>query len=251
MAESDSNRPGAAEPQLTLTGVGVRFGDSTKLREVNLSVARGGSLALFGPNGHGKTTLLRAISGLVSLSAGSIQLDGHELSGKSPRAIVSLGVSHVPQGSILFPQLSVAELLELGAQSRRARERKEQSRELVFSLFPRLEDRRRQTCGTLSGGERQMAAIGMGIMAAPEVLLLDEPTLGLAPLVRTEIAAAIKGLRESGMTLVVADGDVDFLFDLSDDYAVIQDGAVARIGRSADRPDDSDIIADYFGADPA
>lgn len=239
---------GMNDLRLEVRDVDVWFGDVAKLSGIDLAVHAHESIALFGPNGHGKTTLLRAVSGLVPVRSGSILLDSESIVGLSPRRIATRGLAHVPQASALFPQLTVAELLDLGAQSRRAQAERTRSREKVFSLFPKLQQRRTQLCGTLSGGERQMAAIGTGIMAAPRLLILDEPTLGLSPIVRREIAAAVNGLRASGLSLIVADGDIDFLFEVSDRFAVVQEGRIVRRGDSSDRPSHDEIMASYFGA---
>ncbi len=234
-------------PLLLVDDVHVRIGQSHILHGVSLAVGEGESVGLIGPNGHGKTTLLRTISGLHRVASGSLAFLGERISSWSPQRIAEAGLVHVPQGSKLFPELTVRENLRMGSRSGRARPQRAKSEEFVYDLFPRLRERRAQFCGTLSGGERQMLAIGMGLMAVPRVLMLDEPTLGLAPKVRRELAAAVSTVRESGLALVVVDGDVDFVFDLTDKYVVLETGRLVGSGTSAERPDDEAVMQMYFG----
>ena len=184
---------------LTLEGLAAGYGDLLAVRSVSLEVREGECVALIGANGAGKTTTLRAISGLLPIRAGRVRFRGESLAGLSPRRVVERGLAHVPEGRQVFPSLTVRENLEMGARTREARAGRNASFDAVFGLFPRLRERERQLAGTLSGGEQQMLAIGRALMARPRLLLLDEPSLGLAPLmVRAifEIVETVNGRRD-------------------------------------------------------
>ena len=174
--------------RLHVEGLKAGYGRVTVLHGITIEVPEGVRVGLFGPNGHGKTTLLRTLSGMIRPRAGSFSFDGRDLTGTSPRRLVENGLIHVPQGSTLFARMTVLEALTLGAYAPRAWSQRRQSLDKVFHLFPRLAERRGQRCSTLSGGERQMAAIGAGLMGCPRLLMLDEPTLGLAPKIRADLA---------------------------------------------------------------
>src|SRR6266511_5670859 len=183
---------------LELEAIEAGYGDITAVSLVSLEVRQGETVALIGSNGAGKTTTLRAISGLLPLRRGAIQFGGERVDGLSAAQIVARGIAHVPEGRQLFPSMTVLENLELGCRSASSRERKKETLGRVFELFPRLWERRRQLAGTLSGGEQQMCAIGRGLMACPKLLMLDEPSLGLAPLVVQEIFRIIQELQKEG-----------------------------------------------------
>jgi branched-chain amino acid transport system ATP-binding protein len=205
-------------------------------------------VGLFGPNGHGKTTLLRALSGLITPTAGKVIYDGADISGHSPQSIVAAGLIHVPQGSTLLPRMTVLEALTLGAYSKRAWGERRRTIERVFALFPRLAERRHQRCNTLSGGERQMAAIGAGLMGCPQLLMLDEPTLGLAPKLRAELAKAILAIADTGMGLLVVDQDIDMLLGLCDRLYLIEQGRVALDVADPSQIQHQDVLKRYFGS---
>ncbi len=240
------NDPSA--PILEVQDAYAGYGRLEVVKGIGLQLMAGAALGLLGPNGHGKTTLLRAITGLGQLTRGSVKLDGQEIAGASTTTIVQMGLMHVPQASQLFPRLSVAESLSLAGRLERARPHREENLAMVFDLFPRLAERRRQEVGTMSGGERQMLAIAMGIMATPTVLILDEPTLGLAPKVRHEILRTLLEVRRTGLSLIVADGDVDFLFSLCDQWQVIELGRTIASGSTEDRPTHEQMMQMYVGA---
>jgi branched-chain amino acid transport system ATP-binding protein len=205
-------------------------------------------VGLFGPNGHGKTTLLRALSGLIRPSGGKVSFDGKDITGRSPQAIVAAGLIHVPQGSTLLPRMSVLEALTLGAYSKRAWGLRHKTIDQVFSIFPRLAERRHQRCNTLSGGERQMAAIGAGLMGCPQLLMLDEPTLGLAPKLRADLAKAIFAIADTGVGLLVVDQDIDMLLGLCDRLYLIEQGQVALDIADRTQIQHHDVLQRYFGS---
>lgn len=232
---------------LTVDGLTTGYGRTTIVRSLSLRVGQGEAVALLGPNGHGKTTLLSAISGLLKTTSGSVQFDGTDITNQSPTAIVRRGLSQIPQGSRLFPLLTVDENLILASRTARAKADRADMLTLVRDLFPKLVERKDQLVGTLSGGERQMVAIGMGLMARPRLLILDEPTLGLAPRVRSEILTSLRAVRETGLSLLVADGDIDFLFDLTDRWYLVELGRVVGRGTAAERPSDAEVMNMYVG----
>ncbi|OAN41108.1 MULTISPECIES: ABC transporter ATP-binding protein [Microbacterium] len=232
---------------LEVAGLTTGYGRVTIVRGVSLSVGAGEAVALLGPNGHGKTTLLSAVSGLLRATSGTVHFGGTEITNTSPASIVRHGLSQIPQGSSLFSRLNVTENLVLASRSPNSKATRSETLEFVRELFPKLADRRDQLVGTLSGGERQMVAIGMGLMAKPRLLILDEPTLGLAPKVRAEILAALRSVRATGLALLVADGDVDFLFELTDRWYLVESGRVAGNGTAAERPSDQEVMDMYMG----
>lgn len=237
----------AAAPLLDVAGVVTGYGSLEVVHGASIHVHRGERVGLFGPNGHGKTTLLRAISGLIPAWSGSVRFDGVDVTGAGPTRIVERGLVHVPQGSTLFPRMTVDENLALGAYSRRGRERRAETLERVRELFPRLRERPRQLARTLSGGERQMVSIGIGLMANPELLMLDEPTLGLAPNIRSELAAAVNAIAADGVSLVVVDQDIDFLLRVTDRLYLLEQGRIALEAGGAEALDRAKVLESYFG----
>ncbi len=236
-----------AQPILEIDDLVTGYGRTQVLWGVTLALNEGERIGLFGPNGHGKSTLLKTVSGLLKPWRGAIRLNGESIGGVQPRAVVDRGLIHVPQGNVLFPQLTVVENLRLGAYARRARAEREPNLARVFELFPRLAERRRQLSRTLSGGERQMLAIGVGLMGAPKLLMLDEPTLGLAPKLKDELLDAIGKISRVGVPLVLVEQDVEFLVALTDRLYMINHGAVALDIASTDRLDHGEIMQMYFG----
>jgi len=238
-----------AVPLLEVRDLETGYGRTPVLHGVSLRLEEGVRVGLIGPNGHGKTTLMRAISGLLRPWAGDILLGGRSIARRSPAEIVAEGLIHVPQANALFPYMTVLENLELGAWPKRARAAKGETLEQVFRLFPRLRERRRQECRTLSGGERQMVSIGVGLMARPAILMLDEPTLGLSPKLKSELRDAIGAISETGVPLVLVEQDVSFMLSLTDRFYLVSEGRVAAEFSAADALDHGKIMGMYFGLD--
>jgi branched-chain amino acid transport system ATP-binding protein len=215
---------------LRVDGIEVGYGALTAVREVSLEVAAGETVALIGSNGAGKTTTLKAITGLLPLRRGTVTLDGERLDGLSPARVVGRGIAHVPEGRQLFPTMTVRENLELGAAGRDARAKRADTLEWVFRLFPRLAERTRQLAGTLSGGEQQMCAIGRGLMARPRLLMLDEPSLGLAPVVVKQIFEVLAQINRDGTTILLVEQNVARALGLAHRGYVLENGRVALSG---------------------
>jgi len=214
---------------LRLDGLEAGYGDLTAVAGVSLEVRAGEAVALIGSNGAGKTTTLRAISGLLPVRAGRIEFEGARLDGLGSAQIVARGIAHVPEGRQLFPTLTVRDNLELGSRDADRRRRGE-ALELVFTLFPRLRERERQLAGTLSGGEQQMCAIGRGLMARPRLLLLDEPSLGLAPVSVRLIFEILQRVNGGGTTILLVEQNVPRALQLSHRGYVIENGRLVLEG---------------------
>lgn len=235
---------------IELTNVSLSYGVVRVLSDISLSINAGTSLAVLGSNGAGKTTLLRGISGVMVRRNGSIQFEGREISGLGAHDIVRHGISHVPEGKHLFKPLTVRENIEIGSlplhQSGRPAEA-DGCRDLVYELFPILKARGGQIAGTLSGGEQQMLAIARALMSRPKMLLLDEPSVGLAPKVNDALFAALKSLKALGIVVVVAEQVVRLACDLADEAVVMHLGRVAMTGPSADVRDSPQLKRLYLG----
>jgi branched-chain amino acid transport system ATP-binding protein len=233
-----------------LTNVSLSYGAVRVLNDINLSIDAGTSLAVLGANGAGKTTLLRGISGVMVRRHGSIQFEGREISGLGAHDIVRQGISHVPEGKHLFKPLTVRENIEVGSlplhQSGRSAEA-DGCRDLVYELFPILKARAGQIASTLSGGEQQMLAIARALMSRPKMLLLDEPSVGLAPKINDILFAALKSLKALGIVVVVAEQVVRIACDLADKAVVMHLGRVAMAGPSADVRDSPELKRLYLG----
>ncbi|HXJ84865.1 MAG TPA: ABC transporter ATP-binding protein [Candidatus Methylomirabilis sp.] len=232
---------------LKLEGIEVGYGDITAVGEVSLEVQQGETVALVGSNGAGKTTTLRAISGLLPLRRGVIEFAGERIDGLAPAAIVARGIAHVPEGRQLFPSMMVLENLELGCRGPSSRARKKEMLERVFELFPRLWERRRQLAGTLSGGEQQMCAIGRGLMACPKLLILDEPSLGLAPVMARVIFDNLARINGQGTTILLVEQNVLRSLQLSQRGYVLENGRITLEGRAADLLGSRHIRQAYLG----
>lgn len=236
--------------RLEVEDLEVTYGPIRALQGVSLRVDPGEVVAVIGANGAGKTTLLRAISGLLRPRSGRIRFDGHEITGWPPERIVALGLVQIPERRQLFHSMSVEDNLRLGAYLRLRRgERKavEEDLQRVFEIFPRLKERRRQVAGTLSGGEQQMLAIGRGLMARPRVLLLDEPSLGLAPLLVRELFRILRALREQGLTLLLVEQNARQALRIADRAYIMETGRIVREGAAVDLLADPILQAAYLG----
>ena len=226
----------------------VHYHKVAALRNVSMEVPDGSVVTIIGANGAGKSTLLRAISGLESLSEGEIRFDGQRIDGTPPEKVVALGVAQVPEGRRIFPDLTVLENLSTGAYLRRDREAVEKDLDGVFEHFPRLKERRRQWAKTLSGGEQQMLAIGRALMSNPRVLLLDEPTIGLSPVLVQEMARIIREIHERGVPVVLVEQNAELALTLADYAYVLEIGSVALHGRAADLHENEHVRRAYLGA---
>jgi branched-chain amino acid transport system ATP-binding protein len=232
---------------LELVDVEVAYGDLPALRGVSVSVEAGETLSVVGANGAGKTTMLRAISGLMRPRAGQILLDGKRLDTLPSHAIVEHGVVQVPEGRKIFPSLTVLENLELGSYVPAAKARRREGLAQVFALFPRLRERERQAAGTMSGGEQQMLAIGRALMARPRVLMLDEPSLGLAPIIVKEIFRIIGEINRLGTTVLLVEQNTRQALALSRRGYVLENGRVVLEGRGAELLDNEHVKRAYLG----
>jgi branched-chain amino acid transport system ATP-binding protein len=232
---------------LRLDGLEVGYGALTAVREVSLEVRVGEVVALIGANGAGKTTTLKAITGLLPLRRGAITLEGKRLDGLSPARVVARGIAHVPEGRQLFPTMTVRENLELGAAGAAARARRGDTLDRVFALFPRLAERARQLAGTLSGGEQQMCAIGRGLMACPRLLMLDEPSLGLAPVVVKQIFENLARINREGTTILLVEQNVGRALGLAHRAYVLESGRVALSGTSESLLASAHVKQAYLG----
>jgi branched-chain amino acid transport system ATP-binding protein len=235
------------EALFALDGVTAGYQGRTVLRGLSMAVPKGSFVAIIGPNGHGKTTLLRAISGLLPLDAGSISLAGQRLDRRRPDEIVAAGIVHVPQGDQLFPEMTVLENLQMGAYLPAAGARMAESLDMVFTLLPRLSERRRQVASTLSGGERRMLGIGRGLMAGGRVLMLDEPSLGLAPIVIDHIYGVIARLRATGRTILLVEENAARVIDDADHIYLLDNGEFVWNGAGVELMSRPEIVATYLG----
>jgi branched-chain amino acid transport system ATP-binding protein len=235
-----------AEPVLALSGVHAGYGATEILRGVDLTVGQGEIVAVLGSNGAGKSTLNRTISGVMRAWRGAIRFEDAAIERERPAAIVARGLIHVPEGRRIFPNMTVRENLDLGAY-RRGRARRAANRSRVFATFPRLAERQGQRAGTLSGGEQQMLAIGRGLMAEPKLLILDEPSLGLSPLLVEELFALIKRINAEGTALLLVEQNVVQSLDVAERAYILDNGVFVLEGRSAAIRDDPDLKRAYLG----
>ena len=231
---------------LEIKSLEAGYGETLILCGINLSVAKGALVAVLGGNGAGKTTLNMTISGVVRPRGGEIRFAGQSLAALSPADIVALGLIHVPEGRKIFPNLNVREVLELGSY-RRARANRARNLERVFGIFPRLAERTRQAAGTLSGGEQQMLAIGRGLMAEPILLILDEPSLGLSPLLVEEMFALIRRLHADGLTIMLVEQNVAQSLEVADHAHVLENGVITLSGAAHDIAADPELRRSYLG----
>ena len=233
---------------LELHQVTAGYGHFTALWDVSLRVAEGEAVAVVGPNGAGKTTLLRVISGLIAPRSGRIAFEGAELAGHPAHDIVAHGIAHVPEGRRLFPGLTVADNLKMGAFVPAARARYLESLERVYTLFPVLAERQKQRAGSMSGGEQQMLAIGRALMSRPKIILLDEPSLGLAPVMVLRVFDLIRRVREEGYTILVVEQNVRQVLKLVDRAYLLEVGRISMEGRSGELAEQDFVRKAYIGA---
>jgi branched-chain amino acid transport system ATP-binding protein len=232
---------------LEIKNINVFYGDVQVLWDVSFTVEPGEIVALIGANGAGKSTTLRTISGLLRPKSGEVTLDGQALHTIEPYELITLGIAHVPEARRLFVEMSVEENLDMGALRGQAKLKRKETKEMVFSLFPRLSERRRQLAGTLSGGEQQMLAIGRGLMGLPKVIMFDEPSLGLAPILVAEIFEIIKRIRLEGKTVLIVEQNVRQTLAIADRAYVLETGKVTMEGKGRDMLNDEHVKAAYLG----
>jgi branched-chain amino acid transport system ATP-binding protein len=236
-----------AEPVLEFIDATVMRGRTRALDGLSLRIHRGEHTAILGPNGAGKTTLMRVISGLIRPSRGSIRMEGVDILATPAHRIVGLGIAHVPENRRLFPQLSVDDNLKMGAFMKEARSKYAERLEIVFDLFPRLKERRHQMAGTMSGGEQQMCAIGRALMSDPKLLLLDEPSAGLAPVVVQQVFELVKRIRSSGLTVLIVEQNVQQVLRVVDRAYLIEAGSIRTSGSSAEMLASGTVKEAYLG----
>ena len=234
----------SAEPLVDVSGLCAGYLGEDVIHDVDLTVAAGEAVAVIGSNGAGKTTMLKAICGLIQPSAGSIRFDGTDVLGTRAHMMVRAGMVYVPAERHLFPQMAVQENLYLGAYPRRP---DMERLDLVYSTFPRLKERARQHAGTLSGGEQQMLAVGRALMSSPSLLILDEPTTGLSPILAKDSYAALAALRSEGLTLLVAEQQVPLALELTERAYVLDHGRITLSGTSAELAEDPAVRQAYLG----
>jgi branched-chain amino acid transport system ATP-binding protein len=234
-------------PILEVRSVAAAYGDVQALWDVTFTVEQGHVATLLGSNGAGKTTSLRVISGLLPALEGEVLLRGERISGLSPHRIVELGVIQVPEGRHLWPNMTVEDNLLLGAYGIRGRAMRAETLRTVYSLFPRLLERRAQLAGTLSGGEQQMAAIGRGLMGKPEVLMLDEPSLGLAPILVDEVFRVLVDIVAQGVTVLLVEQNVHRALEVAQTASVIENGRVVLSKSATEMANDPNVRSAYLG----
>ncbi len=232
---------------LTLSGVSAGYGSVKAVIDVSIVVGEGEAIGLLGANGAGKSTTLRAISGLMRLTSGTITFGGTNISTLPPYKVTELGIAHVPEGRQVFPEMTVRENLEMGAYIPSAKAQRNRTLDLVFSIFPVLAERRRQLAGTLSGGEQQMLAIGRGLMLQPRLLMLDEPSLGLAPVVTDVTFDKIQEIHAMGMAILLVEQNVSRALTLVQRAYVLESGKVVMQGASAELANNKQVQAAYLG----
>ncbi|HBK52776.1 MAG TPA: ABC transporter ATP-binding protein [Syntrophomonas wolfei] len=232
---------------LEVKGIDVYYGAIHALKGLSLEVEEGSTVTLIGANGAGKTTTLKSISGLLRLRNGAIMFKGSDISKVAPEKIVGLGISQVPEGRRVFSTMTVLENLEMGAYLRKDKKGIESDLENVFTRFPRLKERRKQTAGTLSGGEQQMLAIGRALMARPELMLMDEPSMGLAPLLVKEIFEIIKDINARGTTILLVEQNANMALSIANRAYVIETGEIVLEGTAEQLINSEEVKKAYLG----
>jgi branched-chain amino acid transport system ATP-binding protein len=247
MTGSSSRRIWGTRPVLEVREIDVFYGDVQAVWGVSFQVLPGEVVALIGANGAGKSTILKAISGILRPSRGEVVFGGESLRGIDAHRLIERGLVHVPEARRLFGEMTVEENLDMGSLKGRARKERERSKEMVYDIFPRLKERRRQLCITLSGGEQQMAAIGRGLMSKPKAMMFDEPSLGLAPILVREIFKVIERIRAEGTTVLVVEQNVKQTLGVADRAYVLETGRVVLQGSGRELMDNEHVRSAYLG----
>lgn len=232
---------------IELSAVSARYGAVPAIEDVTITVGRGEAVGLLGANGAGKSSTLRVISGLLRPTAGSVKLEGEIISNLAPYKVAELGIAHVPEGRRVFPEMTVEENLEIGAYVPKAKVDRRRTMELVYNIFPRLADRRTQLGGTMSGGEQQMLAVGRGLMLKPRLLMLDEPSLGLAPVMCDVLFDKIREIHAMGTSILLVEQNVSRALTLVGRAYVLESGRVIMHGDSAELASNKRVQAAYLG----
>lgn len=232
---------------LEVNDLSVYYGMIQALKGISFKVEKGEIVALIGANGAGKTTTLHTLSGLISAKGGSIIYKDKDISKIPPHKLVSIGMAHIPEGRRIFSEMSVLENLKMGAYTRKDREEIEDSIEKIYKRFPRLEERKNQLAGTMSGGEQQMLAMGRALMSKPEIVLMDEPSMGLSPIFVNEIFDIIKQMRSEGVTVLLVEQNAKKALSVSDRAYVLENGKIVMQGRASEIMDDESIKKAYLG----
>ena len=244
LGESQASDP---EPLLEARGIDAGYGQVQVLRGLNLVIHAGEIVCLLGPNGAGKTTTIRVLSGLIGASAGVVSMDGVEISGHGAPRVVAAGIATVPEGRRVFPQLTVRENLLLGAYSRRRAWRGDTELDVAYQMFPRLRERQRQLAGTLSGGEQQMLAIARALMSRPRVVLLDEPSMGLAPLLIEAVFETVERLSREGITVLLVEQNAEAALEIAHRAYIMERGQIVLSGAARELKENPQVRASYLG----
>lgn len=232
---------------LELNNLTAGYGSFQALFSVNLEVKEGEAIAVIGPNGAGKTTLLRTISGMLPVQSGNLSMEGTSLKDVPPYRIIDLGIAHVPENRRLFPNMSIEDNLRMGAFTPNARPHYEERLDFIFNLFPRLKERRSQIAGTLSGGEQQMCAIGRALMSSPKLLLMDEPSAGLAPVIVNQVFQLVQQIRDQGLTVLIVEQNIEQVLQIVDRAYLMEVGAIKISGKAGELIQSESLRKAYVG----
>jgi len=232
---------------LELNNLTAGYGSFQALFSVNLEVKKGEAIAVIGPNGAGKTTLLRTISGMLPVQSGNLSMEGTSLKDVPPYRIIDFGIAHVPENRRLFSSMSIEDNLRMGAFTPNARPHFEERLDFIFDLFPRLKERRSQIAGTLSGGEQQMCAIGRALMSSPKLLLMDEPSAGLAPVIVNQVFQLVQQIRDQGLTVLIVEQNIEQVLQIVDRAYLMEVGAIKISGKAEELIQSESIRKAYVG----
>ena len=232
---------------LELNNLTAGYGSFQALFSINLEVKKGEAIAVIGPNGAGKTTLLRTISGMLPVQSGNISMEGTSLKDVPPYRIIDFGIAHVPENRRLFSSMSIEDNLRMGAFTPNARPHFEERLDFIFDLFPRLKERRSQIAGTLSGGEQQMCAIGRALMSSPKLLLMDEPSAGLAPVIVNQVFQLVQQIRDQGLTVLIVEQNIEQVLKIVDRAYLMEVGAIKISGKAEELIQSESIRKAYVG----